>query len=321
MHEPSQELADVSALANEAQEHAAAIATEERTLDRALKKEFGSDADGAGSHFARLAQLYKQRLAPPPDASAATAPAGSSSSGAELAFPAQATAGSAAAHGSATASAMAALSPRHAAAAAAAGAGPAALALPPMDVTPLPPSARPEGLDEVVWERFIEFRQQRGVLELAAREEGSNVARLRRQMAHLAAADAAAAARADALSCEVEALREQRRAALYDVDVRLRLKQGQVEAQPGGLNSTSSSDRDGSSSSSNGSGGASGKDAVAFVPRALVEGMNGVICKKGTAKVELLREMADFKRGIYLLQWENEKADMEVSTMMSTDGC
>lgn len=43
-----------------------------------------------------------------------------------------------------------------------------------------------------------------------------------------------------------------------------------------------------------------------------VKRLNAVIQSKGGAKLELLRQMKDFKRGIYMLQWENKKCDMEV---------
>jgi hypothetical protein len=49
-----------------------------------------------------------------------------------------------------------------------------------------------------------------------------------------------------------------------------------------------------------------------LVGRGQVAGLNGVIQSKGAAKLELLRQMKDFKRSIYTLQWENKKCDMEV---------
>lgn len=52
-------------------------------------------------------------------------------------------------------------------------------------------------------------------------------------------------------------------------------------------------------------------DAV-FLERALVEALNAAVRARGARKADTLRAIKDFKRGIYLLQWENKYKDMEV---------
>jgi hypothetical protein len=38
---------------------------------------------------------------------------------------------------------------------------------------------------------------------------------------------------------------------------------------------------------------------------------------QGEAKLEMLRKMKEFKRGIHQLQWENRKCEMEVSAVVA----
>jgi hypothetical protein len=115
---------------------------------------------------------------------------------------------------------------------------------------------------------------------------------LQRQGELLLGCQASVAAEVAAAAERLEALTTQRAAAAYDVEVQLRLKQGQVEVPSAGVCGAL-------------------PDAL-LVGQGQVAGLNGVIQSKGNAKLELLRQMKDFKRSIYTLQWENKKCDMEV---------
>lgn len=87
-------------------------------------------------------------------------------------------------------------------------------------------------------------------------------------------------------------MQARRRSALYDADLQLRLKLGQVEAEL--------------------TGPAAELHQLVFVHRDVVMGLNDVIKAKGGRKVEQLRNMKEFKKGIYLLEWENTECDMQV---------
>ena len=52
-------------------------------------------------------------------------------------------------------------------------------------------------------------------------------------------------------------------------------------------------------------------DLRLLVNRDLIVGLKSVVSQKGDAKLELLRAIKDFKRGIYALQWENKRCEME----------
>ncbi|GBF90834.1 cilia- and flagella-associated protein [Raphidocelis subcapitata] len=272
------ELSDARAVLALQQDRAAAAHSEERAADRTFRREF-HEFNGDPAAAGRLAQLYRQRLSQP----AAEGSAAAAAAPGQLVWPAAAQAGA---------------SPRAAAAAAAAAPPPPPLLdPPPPQVLPLPESARPEGVDEAAWERFAEIRSARAALELRARDASASAARAARTVAALEARAAAAAADADAAAARAEAIRAARRAACEDVEVRLRLRAGQVEAEPAGVSAS--------------------LPGAVLVPADAIEALNGVVREKGRAKLELLGRIKDFKKGIYALQWENRRVEMEAEDVAS----
>lgn len=79
--------------------------------------------------------------------------------------------------------------------------------------------------------------------------------------------------------------------AVWDVPIPLKLKQGQVEVEQAAVVTDFA--------------------ATLFVPRATVRLLNADIKRLGGEKVEILREVRDFRRGIAELVWENERLGME----------
>jgi len=45
------------------------------------------------------------------------------------------------------------------------------------------------------------------------------------------------------------------------------------------------------------------------------------LTSQGEAKLDMLRTMKEFKRGIHQLEWENKKCEMEVSTASAVFSC
>jgi hypothetical protein len=240
-------------------------------MDRAFKREF-READPLVA--ARLAQLYKQRLAPGPvlDGAIGDAKAGRSGSG-----------GGGSGLGQldwiATAKGVAGRQ----------GDVPAAVLLGrgAAEVLSLAPNARPEGMEAAAWERFVEFRAERAQLEAEAREEAGAAARAGRWVELLEARRSEAAARSEAAESEAAALEAARHAACNDVELRFRLTAGQVEAEHEGV--------------------AALLAGAVMVPRSRVEELNDVVRTKGRQKLEVLAQMKEFKRGMCMLQWENKR--------------
>eukprot|EP00775_Hariotina_reticulata_P010178 gene10178-10338_t len=158
-------------------------------------------------------------------------------------------------------------------------------------------AAKPEGLDVGMWERFVQYRAARGRLELDARQQATQVFWLQRQQELLQGRQADLSTKVSAASEALEALRTRRHNAVFDVHLQLRLKQGQVECSASGVS-------------------ACAEDAL-LVSQEQVAAVNDVILSKGAAKLDLLRQMKEFKRGIYQLEWENKKCDMEAEDVIS----
>lgn len=60
------------------------------------------------------------------------------------------------------------------------------------------------------------------------------------------------------------------------------------------------------------SGVSTGAPGALLVGRDQIAALNSSILAKGHAKLDLLKQMKEFKRGIYTLEWETRKSDMEV---------
>eukprot|EP00879_Flechtneria_rotunda_P028730 GHRR01030945.1.p1 GENE.GHRR01030945.1~~GHRR01030945.1.p1 ORF type:complete len:391 (+),score=167.35 GHRR01030945.1:894-2066(+) len=308
-----QELAETQQLLNQQQEALTALHTDEKTTDRGLRREF---ANAGADALSRLIQLYKTRLVP-----AAAEAAASTGASAFLAGKSSSMSGSQAVHSSNTAglsafkqefvplsysldNASSSTAGTGAAAAAAAGSGASSSGLgggndlrgplgpAAVGVAPLSDAQRPDGVDHGLWERFVEYRAARGQLDITVREQTAKVLSLKRQQELLQSRQADLVRQVQAAGEALDALRTQRAAATYDVELQLRLKQGQVECWPIGVSG-------------------SAPDAL-LVSRDQVSGLNAVILNKGAAKLDLMRQMKEFKRGIYQLQWEEKKCEMEV---------
>ncbi|MEW5304197.1 MAG: hypothetical protein WDW36_006825 [Sanguina aurantia] len=300
-------------------EQAASLAVEEKALDRNFKKEF-ADTEG---HHSRLLQLYRHRTttaaqshaqitAPPanrkhmpldphdtPYGTALT----SSNSGtpAPHALPSRLHPNSNAGSDSGSA---------HLQPVPSGGGLPNAPELQGGDTPPehlsgagcddepigMDPGSRPEGLDIACWERFVAYRGEKVTAEAALRSLVPKQSSLRQEVVELEAKDAQMEAAQAGLLARVGAIRAARRHALYNQEVALRLKAGQVEVKPTGLVSCDMSD-------------------AVFLHRAVVESVNGVVRAKGDSKIARLRGIKAFKVGIYRLEWENRRCDMMVEDL------
>ncbi|CAG9462605.1 unnamed protein product [Pedinophyceae sp. YPF-701] len=151
----------------------------------------------------------------------------------------------------------------------------------------------PEGLDPQWWTLLTESRQAKIASEAALKQAQRVLSVMREQLSVLEGEDAIAqAAQNDALAA-LAAFREGRDRVMFDLHVTLRMKQGLCEVEPQGLSSEN-------------------VDAV-LVPRGTIERVNKEIRDQGASKLDILRGIKDFKRGIYLLQWENQRCDMEAA--------
>jgi len=173
---------------------------------------------------------------------------------------------------------------------------------------------RPEGLDYDTWQRFEAYRGSKVRVEAEMRQLAACVAVLQREVPALEGVEAGHAATADEASSEVTHIRSSRRAALYDIELQLKLKAGQVEAREVALSPSADGQAVGPSARRVFVGAGVGDDA-ALLHRSSVEGVNSVVQHKGAKAVSILTAVKDFKQGIYALEWEHRRCDMLVADL------
>ena len=148
----------------------------------------------------------------------------------------------------------------------------------------------PEGLEPAWWGRVVEARDRKVASEARVRALQAEAAEAARYLARVTQEEEARQARAEAALSEAERLRQESRREVWDLDVPLLLKQGQVEVTQA-LTSADMGD-------------------ARLLPREGVEEENTVIQRHGGQKVDTLSAIKDFKKGIYEEQWENRRLDM-----------
>jgi len=107
----------------------------------------------------------------------------------------------------------------------------------------------------------------------------------------LAAQDEMLKTRIVEVTDELQVRRDTELRASWNLELPFKLKQGQIEVEEAAVVTDFS-------------------DAL-LIHRSEVKTLNDQIRALGSEKVEILREVRDFRKGIVMLQWENKRADME----------
>ena len=158
---------------------------------------------------------------------------------------------------------------------------------------------RPEGLDPHWWNKLVDARRAKIEAELVVQKQMSKVLQMQRYLAHLTNADNDLKSKMEQTLKDISDLNSEREYQVWDVDVSIRLKQGQVEV---GASSEGNEKEKWS---------ASGDMAIGILlDRQVIEDKNQVIQKHGGQKVDILKAIKDFKKGIYDIEWENNRLDM-----------
>ncbi|GIL90860.1 hypothetical protein Vretifemale_18579 [Volvox reticuliferus] len=160
---------------------------------------------------------------------------------------------------------------------------------------PLDSKERPEGMDDSLWIRLLEFRQTRADLEMEAEEAWRRVSLLTAQLDWIEAEDASMEAAVEEAGARAAALRDGSTRLSLDVSLTYRLKNGQVELpeRPGDVV------------------GAGDVLADALIlHRNRVESLNEEVLSRGESKIEVLEELRLMRRKIHLTQWETEAAEL-----------
>jgi len=163
-------------------------------------------------------------------------------------------------------------------------------------IDPLDPAAdMPEGLNFDVWDRLVEARGAKIQIEADLKASAEQLSEMALFLDALGAADDEARNECDALAEELQARRDAELSETWNLELPFKLKQGQLEVEEAAVVTDYSE--------------------AAFIHRGTVKSLNVEIKKLGGEKVDLLKEVRDFRRGITQLQWENTRSDMEADDL------
>ena len=154
----------------------------------------------------------------------------------------------------------------------------------------------PEGLSFDVWDRLVEARNAK----IDSEEELKLASAILSQMTEynnlLVGEDERLRTRIDELRAELDERRKRQIADVWDLELPFKLKQGQVEVQEAAVVTDYSN--------------------AVLIHRSEVVELNKEIRRLGGEKVDILKEIRDFRKGIVMLQWESTKADMEADDLV-----
>ena len=158
------------------------------------------------------------------------------------------------------------------------------------------PNERPEGVSESIWELLLERRRVKHSKEAEIRLHHTKLNEMGMYMSKLSEQDDNLKNRIETVLKDQKEFRDVRIRNLLDLEIPLNLKQGQVENDLSTIHVDMS-------------------DAF-LIDRKVVEEVNEIITRHGEAKTEVLVAIKDFKKGIYELQWENKKLQMEAEDLI-----
>ncbi|KAJ3048620.1 Cilia- and flagella-associated protein 43, partial [Rhizophlyctis rosea] len=171
--------------------------------------------------------------------------------------------------------------------------------VPSTDETPLPLNYQtdaPEGLGPDLWSKLVDLRDRKIVAEQDVR---SSLARFNETQAMVQAVleeSERIRVETDRMTGDLNAFMEYRFLGTWDLEGIFTLKQGQVEV----LQAPVVTDY---------------TDAV-LIHRGVVERLNENIVALGGAKVDALKEMKDYRKGIHSLEWENKMLDFQAEDLV-----
>lgn len=155
----------------------------------------------------------------------------------------------------------------------------------------------PDGVDDAVWQKLVELRQQKIDSEAAVRAKMGELAELTSFLNRRQAEDDDISESMRKLQADLSGRVAERMRGMLDLELLVVLKQGQVEVQQ--LN-----DFDPNFSS------------AVLIHRGVVEDLNTSLRKLALAKVEHLKQRMELRKGIHRLEWEHKRLDLEINDVV-----
>jgi len=155
----------------------------------------------------------------------------------------------------------------------------------------------PDGLSFDVWDRLVEARNAK----IASEEELKSVTSVQSEMTAfhslLAAEDERIRNKVEELTSTLSTREAQVVRGAWNLELPFKLKQGQVEVEEAAVVTDYG-------------------DAL-LIHRSEVSDLNMEIRRLGREKVDILKEIRDFRKGIVMLQWESTRADMDAEDLVA----
>ena len=161
----------------------------------------------------------------------------------------------------------------------------------------VPDSERPEGLNDAVWARYVTTRREKFEHEVNVRHRLRVLNELTRYEHAIEEQHALLRSQIDRILRQQNELQQAHRRSSVDLEVLVRLRQGQVEVSaPGAVVDYSGS---------------------LLLPVSVVEGLNDSIGALAKQIVEVLVDVKNFRRNINMLQWENERSELRAEQLVA----
>ncbi|KAG8135658.1 hypothetical protein E2320_008671 [Naja naja] len=157
------------------------------------------------------------------------------------------------------------------------------------------PENRPEGLDIINWERFCVARRVKVESEQQVKQKALTLAEMQTFLQKRIEDDEQLRKDIDHVFAEINLLREQKMRFQLDLMVQFLFKQGQVELDGTNLIPDYT-------------------DAI-LINRTIIEELNSMIWAQGEKKIASMVESKDFRKGIFQLEWEHRKMQMQVQDL------
>ncbi|KAK2163683.1 hypothetical protein LSH36_75g07025 [Paralvinella palmiformis] len=152
------------------------------------------------------------------------------------------------------------------------------------------PSNAPEGCEPEVWTRLCRYRREKISNEQLVKAKAQVLADMEEFYKRRQIEDDTLKLDIDDLLEDINKLREDHLRFIYNLEVQLLMKQGQVEVDPGNYIYDYRSS--------------------ILIHRNVVEELNGKIQQLGDSKIASMIESKDFRKGIIQLEWEHKKMTM-----------
>ncbi|XP_060097687.1 cilia- and flagella-associated protein 43 [Heteronotia binoei] len=154
---------------------------------------------------------------------------------------------------------------------------------------------KPEGLDYSIWDRFCMSRRTKVESEQQIKQKALTLAEMQTFLQKRIEDDEKVRKDIEQIFTELNLLREMKMKFQLDLMVQFLLKQGQVELDSSNLIPDYT-------------------DAI-LINRSIIEELNSTIRAQGERKVASMVESKDFRKGIFQLEWEHKKIQMQIDDL------